>query len=506
MFKTIVEAILENGEIYSDKPAVCFKNEIVSWAQLSRFIKNGASVLANDYKLQKGDVILISALSKPEFIAAYFAAQYLGATVIPVDKTMSAEKLENFYKFVEPKIIFTNTKLNENHVNAVSLKDFYAKTITPPQEIVPEYSKPNKEDIAEIIFTTGTTGNPKGAMLSYGAIYNITLFTRDGVERNNECIELLPLPLNHSFGLRVLRTLLYVGGTIILQNGFMFIKETQANLQKFNCNGMSIVPASLEKLQRTLGNDFYEIFKQLKYVEVSAGSLSIQAKQNFIDTMPNTELHNVWGSSESGGVFFLNVTKNLNHIASIGKFPESVKVRFVDKNGDFVPGDSEKTAGRMILQGEMQMSGYFKMPELTKETLKGGWLQTSDLAYKTPDGFVYMLGRVDDIINVGGEKVSPVEIENACMQNKSVRECACIAGNDKTGEFEKIPVLFVASNDSNLTEQDLIHDLSLKLEQWKLPKQIVFIDELPRNAMKKIDKRKLQSVWNNGENLETNPV
>ena len=132
MFKTIVEAILENGEIYSDKPAVCFKNEIVSWAQLSRFIKNGASVLANDYKLQKGDVILISALSKPEFIAAYFAAQYLGATVIPVDKTMSAEKLENFYKFVEPKIIFTNTKLNENHVNAVSLKDFYAKTITPP--------------------------------------------------------------------------------------------------------------------------------------------------------------------------------------------------------------------------------------------------------------------------------------------------------------------------------------------------------------------------------------
>lgn len=505
MKKTIVEAVLENAERFPEKLAVCFKNEKITYAMLAEYSKAAASILRDQFKIVPGDIVMVSALSKPEYVVTLLGTQFLGATVVPLDKALTEPSIIRMYNFVKPNLFLTNSSIKSEEISCESLADFYNE-VKQHKECDISYVLPDENSIAEIIFTTGTTGDPKGAMLSYKSILTGTIYTRDGVNRNEDCIELISLPLNHSFGLRVLRTLLYVGATAILQNGFMFIKETKQNFDTFKCNGICMVPASMERLQRNLGEEFGEFFKQLSYIEISAGSLSIPAKQRTLEMLPDTILYNVWGSSETGGVIFLNVSKYPEHIASLGCVAKDVEIRFLDPDGNPVKGDTQQTAGRMVLHGNMQMSGYLNMPEITADTIKDGYLQTSDLAYKTADGFVYMLGRADDIINVGGEKVSPVEIENVCGLFHKIKECACIGGIDKTGEFETVPVLYVVPSGEGFDDKELISYLSKRLEQFKLPKEIIHVDSLPRNSMQKIDKRLLKKMWETGAVLERNPV
>lgn len=158
----------------------------------------------------------------------------------------------------------------------------------------------------------------------------------------------------------------------------------------------------------------------------------------------------------------------------------------------------------MALKGSMQMEGYWNQPELTKETLVDGWLLTNDLVYLDKDGHVYMLGRADDMINVAGEKVSPVEVENVSMEYEGIKECACIGVKDE--ELGQIPVLYIVTNPS-YSGQELKQFLADKLEKYKMPKKFLFIDELTRNSMKKLDRRALKKRWDEiGEKDLFNPI
>lgn len=512
MFKTIVEAVLSHAKETPNKLAVCFKGNKLTYAELRRYIKAFAYVISKEYNVSSNSIVMVSALSKPEYVTALLAIQFLGGTVVPVDKSAVEDTMKKLYRTVNPVIFLTDSKITDVDINNISLKGTYIKAgnlldVPLYEKEFPEYVLPNMDSIAEIIFTTGTTGNPKGAMLSYKNILVGTEYTRDGVHRNNNNIELIPLPLNHSFGLRVLRTILYVGATAILQNGFMFPKEMVTNIEEYGCNGISIVPASVEKLYRNLGHDFAKIFGRFDYIEVSAGSLTVGMKQKLLNIIPHVHLYNVWGSSETGGVIFLDVTSYPEHIASLGVPAKGVEICMLDKDGNHFNATSADNAGRMIMKGDMQMRGYYNLPDVTAETLVNGYLYTGDLAYQTEDGFIYMLGRADDIINVGGEKVSPVEVENIASLFGVIRECACIGVPDPEGVLGFVPVLFVVPDNMEFREENLAHFLSKQLEQYKLPKKYVVVDALPRNEMKKIDRKKLKQIWENqNKNRNSNPV
>lgn len=506
MHRTIVEAVIDYALKTPTKLAVCFKKERVTYSQLEEYIKRGAYKLSKEYHIKAGDIVVVSALSKPDFVVTFLAIQYLGATVVPLDKSLSEQNFTKICGFIKPKLIVSDSKMCNMNLKQISLKAFYSDAKNSDNESAEEYSLADMDSIAEIIFTTGTTGESKGAMLSYENVKYITEYTRNGVERREDDVELIPLPLNHSFGLRVLRALLDIGATAVLQNGFMFIKETINNLAEFQCNRMCAVPSSIEKLQRNLGDEFFSYFGKLKYIEISAGSLSIVSKQRLLEVLPNTIIYNVWGSSETGGVIFLNVSKNAEHIGSLGTLPKGVEIKFFDDGGNEVSGKGVTNAGRMALRGKMQMKGYLNREDITEKTIVDGYLQTNDLAYITEDGFVYMLGRTDDIINVGGEKVSPIEIENVAGHYKEIEECACIGGRDKTGEFEIIPVLFVVPNSGNFDEKKCMSFLATELEQFKLPRAIVTVNILPRNSMNKIDRKRLKKMWEQNETNICNSV
>lgn len=511
MYKTIVEAVIDYASHTPDKLAIAFKNNTLTYRELTGIIYKLSLLLSTKYGVSTKDIIMLNAISKPEFVAAFLAIQFLGGTVVTVDKAALSDTVISMYRNIKPKLFITDANIPDEKVNHISLKMLYAEAqdiqnITL-EDIKQKYIIPDMNNIAEIIFTTGTTGKPKGAMLSYENILYSTLYTRDGIHRNSECIELIPLPLNHSFGLRVLRSLLYCGASIVLQNGFMFPKELTNNIEKYKCTGISIVPASVEKLYRNMGNDFATVFGNLNYMEISAGSLSTGMKQKLLNVIPKVHLYNTWGSSESGGVFFLDVTNNPEHLGSLGQCPKDVEVCMVSEDGKRYIAKSINNAGRMAIKGKMQMRGYYNMSEETNKTIVDGYLYTGDIAYITEDDFVYMLGRYDDIIKVGGENVSPVEIENTASLYEGVYDCACVGVDDPEEIFGQVPWLYIVPIAGIYDEKELSDFLSRKLEQYKLPKKYVEINEIPRNSMKKADRKKLKalSLSKTGE-LLNNPV
>lgn len=490
--ETIVQTVLDHGQETPDKLALALKAQQVTYGQLSRHIVTVAGRLQKEYGIQKGDLVMISAVSKPEYVIAMLAVQYLNAVSVPVDKSAKPGTLHDLGAFIRPKLVLTDAKLDDPGLHKASLRELCA--VAEDTDVLP-YQQPDENDLSELLFTTGTTGKPKGVMLTYGIVYANTLNTWKNIGITGEDRILLPLPLNHSFGLRVLRAALYAGASVILQNGFTFGKNLEVNVEIYHCTGMASAPASMEMLHRQMGDQFAQILGNLRYIEISAGSLPVDRKRELLKQLPNVHLYNTWGSSETGGAVFLDCTAHPDKLDTIGRPAEGIAFKAVDAEGRTVQAHDLNTAGRMALQGPMQMAGYYHMPEITAETLVDGWLLTNDMVYMDDDGFVHMLGRADDIINVGGEKVSPIEVENAAQEFDEVRECACIGVEDPDGLLGWVPVLYVVQEGPGFHKDQLARFLSERLERYKLPQRVIPLYHLPRNRMQKVDRNALKELW-----------
>lgn len=511
MYQTIVQAVLAHAAEQPDKLAVAFKEERLSYRELADRMRRIALILQRDHQVRAGDCVMLSAVSRPDYVAVLLGIQYLGAVSVPIDKAARRENVQDVCDFLTPCLLISDTALPQSATPQLSLKALYAASADEtanPCASAPDYLLPDGSALAEILFTTGTTGKPKGAMLTYANLFASTQNTRQGIGIRSDDVELIPLPLNHSVGMRVLRTLLYVGATVVLQNGFTFAKELERNITTFHCTGLVSVPASIEVVYRQMQDRFAPVLGQLRFIEFGAGSLGYAMKRRLLRILPETEIHNTWGSTETGGAIFLDVTHHPDKLTSLGLPAAGVELKVVDPEGRDITATARdiNTAGRMALRGPMQMAGYYRSPELTAQTLVDGWLYTNDLVYLDEDGYVYMLGRADDIINVGGEKVSPLEVENIAQEFAEVREAACIGAEDPDGILGRIPVLFVVPESSAYQEKDLVRYLSTRLEKYKMPQRYLQLDELPRNRMKKLDRKALQQIWDEQGTVTGNEV
>lgn len=507
-FDTLVNRISELAKIIPDKMAVAFKKESLTYKELYLKMLGIASILKVN-NITANDKVCFSATSKPEMVATYLAIHFCGAVAVFIDKNGTPENIASIYQESESKLLLTDKPMKEysDKCNILSLRETYAKADEQNTDNL-TYIIPNENNLAELLFTTGTTGKPKGVMLSYKSVYNILSNTIEGIGILEDDRVLIPLPLNHSFALRVLRAVLYKGATIILQNGFTFAKEVENNVIMHNCNAMAAVPASYEVMRSQMQDAFAGVLSNMRYIEFGAGSLSIRQRKEITSLLPNTIIYNTWGSSETGGAIFCNVTESVKHenkVGSLGRPLPHVQVKMLDEAGNEIKSDAEHP-GRMTLKGDMKMVGYWNMPELSAEILVDDWLLTSDMAYMDSDGDIFMLGRADDIINVGGEKVSPIEVENIAGQYEFIRECACIGVADPDEVLGQVPVLFVVTK-TGYSEDELIKFLSTKMERYKFPKEYVVLETIPRNRMQKIDRKELKNIWNNKDNFDyMNPV
>ena len=495
MFETFSEAVMRLAEEIPEKEALAFRKEILTYGELKRRVLAAAGALAH-FGVKRGDRVLFSAVSKPETVVAYLAVLYVGGTAVFIDKNSTAKNALAIYEETDAAVFLTDMKLEEMNIPArvESLKAVCRGEALFPDEA--EHVTPDPEEISEILFTTGTTGKPKGVMLSHRAVLSILKHTKEGIGIREDDKVLIPLPLHHSFSLRELRAAMYGGSTVVLQNGFTFAREIEQNLDQHGCTGMIAVPVSMELLREQMKDRFYEIMGRFRYIEIGAGSLTVEQRKRLAANLPDTELHNTWGSSETGGALFTNVSAeagNPVHVTAIGKPLPDITVMILNEQDQPIESDVNHT-GRLALSGEMVMSGYWRAEELTAAALKGNLLLTNDVVYADSDGFIHMLGRSDDIINVGGEKVSPIDVENVACEYPGIKECGCVGVPDTMTHLGEVPVLFYAS-DEEIPDAAIKAYIGANAEKYKIPAHFVRIDALPRNRMQKLDRKALKKLW-----------
>jgi long-chain acyl-CoA synthetase len=490
LFKTTLDIILSHAETNPDKTAIVDHDGKTSYGELAEMIRKTASWF-KDHGAVKGDRIMIAAVPFVRFVAAYFASHYIGALAVPVDKKSTLDYLEWIIEKIDCKLVLWEGDLVRYH-NCFNLAEL--NNDSDKENAVRIY--PDKDDVSDIIFTSATTGKPKGVMWTYANVQSIILTTINVFSINADTVWLIPSPMHHSAGLRYLYTTLYSGATVVLEDGFSSLKNIYNAIKQNNCTHMNCTPAAIHILYEQTRNNIFALLGMLKTISLGGMSMPLNMKKKLINDLPNTDIYNMFSATEAQAIIGLNYSKKLDKLKSIGVSFPGVNTKILDD--DFIEINSDAdNFGILALQSNTVMKGYWDEKELTDKTLVDNWLIMNDMAYKDDDGYLYLVGRKDDIINTGGEKVSLLEIDTVISSFEGIKECCCIAvGDNRLGS---VPAAFITVNGTNAYSEKALFDyLNSRLAKYKIPAWIIVIGEMPRNSVGKILKRELIRVWEKG--------
>ena len=483
--KTILEAIRLHANETPDKLCVGDKNGSYTYGQFWKLLCN-AAVFLKEKGIGNGDIVVIRGAQKVEFMVAMFASQLAGAAAAPLEKAVKDDRINEIIEILGSRFYIAERAVKNEAVINIPMKELLSV-----EEKGEEPALPEPDALAEILFTTGTTGISKGIEITAGSDAVLSQNVNEAMEMTPDEVELITTPLNHALGLRRYYGNMYIGSAAIFTEGVKFVNDFFALLEQYHVTSICFVPAILEQLLLAAKDRFGEYGKQLHYIELGSAATSESNKALLIEMFPDVRLYNGYGSSESSTSIVLEFSKYKDKENCIGRNTINTRVLFVDENRNEVQA-SKENPGFLAFIGGQNMRGYFKDPETTAGVLdENGVVYTNDIGYQGEDGLYYLLGRRGEVINMGGIKVAPGEVEDAANQHPMVKECACIPVKDPiTGEGIK---LFVVLNDGFAFDQKaLAKHLMNKLEALKVPKEYEVIDALPRTYNGKILRRVLQ--------------
>ena len=463
--------------------------------------------------VKKGDRVALYLANSLEFIVALLAAQKLGAIPVPVNNFLKEEEVVYILSDCNAKIlvasaafsgelqnIFSRTNVEkiiwEGEYNGLDEKNIAFSEILENLESHEKLTQHiDIDDTAVIIYTSGTTGKPKGAMLSYRNIFSNIL----GVER---LLTITPkerfivyLPMFHSFTLTVTILLpLYFGCPVVIIRSIRPFSNIIKQLLFKRVTIFTGVPDVYSALSKAKLPWYFHWFNSIKYYVSGAAALPEDTLKRFRKNFKKGVLLEGYGLSEASPVVAVNLpTKQKPR--SVGPAIPGVTVKIVDEDMVELPLGE---IGEIIVKGDNVMQGYLNRPEATAETIVGGWLKTGDLGYMDEDGFIYIVDRKKDLIISKGINIYPREIEEVLMNNPHIKAAAVIGVPDeKSGE---VPVAYVELEDgTNINERAIKTYLKEHLANFKLPKSIIIVDELPKNATGKVLKRVLKEQIRNAQ-------
>lgn len=488
--RSLVEAIYNHSVENPDNKAVADSLLILTYKDFWDRIYDCAKKL-RQIGLIKNQRVFVEAHPQVEYIVTYFAIQLLHCTAIPYSCKLSKDTIAHMANVSDAK--FSISKKGTVLPITNILYEDIRKEI--PSEEALDYSFPETDFLTDIFFTSGTTGKSKGVGLTTLSILGGAVNTINGCQKQQTDIELVTPPLYHSQAFSTIRALFVVGGCVVLNNTYFTIETLQNLLNKYHCNCLNTVPATLKLLVNDLGDNIKCVLKNLRYIEIGAAPLDKRTKIFLLNALPNTRLALNYGATEASRTVYNNLTSIDGPLDALGKIVENVECKIIDEDGK----DLTKTGkpGRLIFKGDMVMKGYVKNNAETDKVLKNGWYYSSDLAYLSKlDGCVYILGRVDDVINIGGEKICPAEIEQSILTIPQIDNCCCVGVDDFMGILGQIPVVFYSSK-SDISVVKLKQSLKDSLDRVKRPKIFIRLEKIPTNSILKNDRNALKRLWKN---------
>ena len=468
---TILHYIQKYAQTQPDTMAVCELRKSVTYKEYWSSIRKTAGVLMG-MGIRKGDHVMLRCTQNIDYLTVFSALQYMQALVIPVEKSTSVERVLEIGGRVDSECLISDKEADG--ISSIKIKDIIARAKDADEA---DLELPGENDRSMLLFTTGTTGSSKGVVMLHRGDVGIAGNVIEGTSMKKGNVEIIPMPLNHSFGIRRYQSDMVNGGTVCLMDGMVFIGTLWKLVEKYGATSMAISPASLGMIFHLSDERIADYADQLDYIQIGSAPLAEADKEKLLRLLPDPRLYNFYGSSEVGCACILEFSGNGNKTGCIGRPTVNSIVRFTDDAGNVVENGSPEAPALLSWGGSIVMEGYYNDPDLTAETLVGGYVRTKDLAYLDEDGDCILVGRADDVINYGGSKISPAEIENLALGYEYIDDVAFTSISDPiTGE---LPVILVIQKDG-YDEAEFERFLTDRLESYKLPRKYIYVDNIPK--------------------------
>ncbi|MHA1377982.1 MAG: class I adenylate-forming enzyme family protein [Candidatus Helarchaeota archaeon] len=498
---TLRKLVENQAQKNADKVFLYWEDMQITYSQLNKLTNKIANFLY-DLGIRKGDKVSIFLPNMPEFVFFYLGIPKLGAICGPVNAHFKSRELKFVVNHSEAKILVTIPKfmgiVNEIRDQLPNLKNIiligdpmegtlnYKELMEKASETAPPKVQINeKEDPAAILYTSGTTGFPKGVLQTHFNIKRNAEMLVKALKPREDFRFMLILPLFHvNAQIVTIMTPLTVGASCILTPGFTAKKHWEI-VAKYKASTFSAVPTVLSILLR-MPHENLDL-SSLEFVICGAAPLPVEVMKEFEKTF-NCKVIEGYGLTEGTCASSVNPmpteTEDRRKIGSIGVPLPDTEMKIVDDNGNEV---GPNIRGEIIIKGDNVMKEYFKNPVANKETLKKGWLYTGDIGYFDEEGFFYIVDRKKDMIIRGGENIYPREIEEVLYSYPGVSLAAVIGVHDDI--YGEVPKAFVVMREGKTTTvEDIIDYCKKNLADFKVPKYVEFRDDLPKNPTGKIMK------------------
>ncbi len=516
--ETTRDLLNANAESYPDIPFLIYYDEIVTYKDLDERTDAFANYLTQ-HGIGRGDAVSFMMVNSPEFFYTHLGTQKVGAMAVPISCWWQGEEVAFLVNDCLPKVLVMDAEyapiVSEIKERIPSVERILINTpeemdLDFPSErlsrVIEKFTggqaaaeKPVPDDVAEVMYTSGTTGRPKGVMLTHGNIIAACYAKTEIISVQPGERSLCVLPLFHSGGLNDLAfPCIYRAVTIVLRQRFS-ASEFWECVERYKVNAFYIVPTMWNILLRapeaaTVNTESFKFG--------ISGSAPIPPEQlKECETRFGVPILEAYGATENTGGITTNQLDD-SKWGSIGKPFKGFEVEIFDDDGNtLAPGER----GEIVVRGDAVMKGYFNSPEATADTIKKGWLHTGDIGYMDEDGFFFIVDRKKEMIIRGGVNVYPKELEHVIATHPKVNTVAVLPEpHEKYGQVAKACIVLKRGEEA--TETEIREFCEQKMAPYKIPEQILFRENLPINAVGKVAKRTLVEQLEEEKTAEPVPV
>lgn len=498
----LAQLAIDNIEKFGVYESLIFEGRSYTNVELENMTRSFSRALAG-LGVQRGDRVGFVLANCPEVVVCFGACFRMGAWAMPVVFVLTADQMGYIFEHSGAKAIVTHSIFlarvreackvapNVKHI-IIADKARIEGTISMQELIennIPEFDMVDcaEDDIAMLMYTSGTTGRPKGVMLSHKNLHSDALMSMKGQEMEPGSMGLSVLPLNHSYGVitMLVGSLLGVRGVLL---PWFNAELTLQLIEKHRVQHTAMVPTMFVQLLAAPNREKCDASSMKRWI-CAAAPLSRELMQRFEAAFPGVVLEG-YGLTETSPAVAIN-SEDQRKPGSVGKPLEGEEVTIRDEEGNILPAGQP---GEICVRGPNVMKGYYMQPEETAKIISGGWLHTGDIGYLDDEGFLFITDRKKDLIIRGGENIYPSDIEEILEKHPDIAEVAIIGRKDPV-YGEQVMAVIVAKSGSNLTEQSVLDFCGDKLAKYQRPKWILFADSLPKNALGKVLKKQLREQY-----------
>ncbi len=447
-----------------------------------------------------------------EYLICYFAAYMADLVIVPLDTSLAPENLNYILSDCGAQVLLVQGKyrrqldaiIGDNLELELIISDKQLGTArsVPVESIgeiidsaapIPSLSRaaatlPNADqaphELAAIFYTSGSTGEPKGVMLSHRNLISNTLATVEYLRLTQDDSVLVILPFYYIYGNSLLLTHVACGGHVVIDNRFMYPELVLDTLEESKATGFSGVPSTF-MMALSKSSIAKRKLADLRYITQAGGAMAPEVTRRLCEACPNQEIWIMYGQTEAAPrVTYLPPERLSDKLGSIGIAVPGVTVKITDENGKDLP---QGETGEIAVGGPNVMLGYWNQPEATAEVLRDGWLITGDLAYQDAEGFIFIVGRKREIIKAAGHRVSAKEIEERIVAHEAIAEAAVFGvPDDILGEA--IHAVVVLRPGCHADDKQIQGWCQKGLAQFKVPRSVTFVESLPKYQSGKVNK------------------